>query len=727
MNLRPRLPRTDCDADTPVNFEEMARHRAQRPRRNRPRLASAFTLTAAQEAVVARRVAEEIAKLELQVNEEDRRKHFCALIGDYKSLILLGDCIPKYAPSMLARTIVRYLDWKTGEEGSALLDVNGASVVDVDGNAVVCDGQWKNPGTLVQFLAAVSNAHKAAGMDGVAYAEPCDQCVDLYETRGSVRGCRHHAGRPVLNQCGNVRFSQDVMDAYARLSKVVLRGYVPHGDSMVSPKELMDLRNVLMGTGRIKDIRLWTMILFSVRLFLRSDETVKCRVGDFVEQLTVVDEGVVKQLAVTIKGKRDTNPVVLLIHRDDDVPEFCLLRHLLAWVSLSRTGPNRSVYLFPHAKKPDSPFPKSTFLRNAGKIVEAVTERDGPWGTHWMRKTGGLLGTWGGASDIDLQHAFRHSSMAMTSQYKADSSALLEHAKNQPDDAMIRLAPRWRPIYVENLQMCVNMNARQVDDDLVSLARRFVDDLIQQGCLRSRDRLSGRHLCAGMLKSRAAEDIQQEVDCLVSKFRDDGYSRSIDRLLSLLARKHSTLEAAGARLVPALSEDDDDDPDVDESGSDDDEVVDGVVVPAGRQVPVDGRNEPNRSAVLDPRPAKRRRVGGDDNSSRSGTTQTDASRPRTGGGRVSSASSARRTQRVFGEFDVPARLQLAADRSRPDYAGTKATLNIIREVAEAANDVPSNQFSNAFRVFYGQCANAAAAHYGGGSSQQGPLRGRVRS
>ncbi|CEP01650.1 hypothetical protein PBRA_008592, partial [Plasmodiophora brassicae] len=242
----------------------------------------------------ARRVAEEIAKLELQVNEEDRRKvfgnrvlaenseasyyvhyrglkHFCALIGDYKSLILLGDCIPKYAPSMLARTIVRYMDWKTGEEGSALLDVNGASVVDVDGNAVVCDGQWKNPGTLVQFLAAVSNAHKAAGMDGVAYAEPCDQCVDLYETRGSVRGCRHHAGRPVLNQCGNVRFSQDVMDAYARLSKVVLRGYVPHGDSMVSPKELMDLRNVLMGTGRIKDIRLWTMILFSVRLFCRPD------------------------------------------------------------------------------------------------------------------------------------------------------------------------------------------------------------------------------------------------------------------------------------------------------------------------------------------------------------------------------------------------------------------------------------------------------------------------
>ncbi|CEP02275.1 hypothetical protein PBRA_002540 [Plasmodiophora brassicae] len=140
MKLRARLPRTDCEADNPVNFEVMARHRAQRPRRNRPRLVSAFTLTAAQEDLVARRVAEEIEKLELQVNEEDRRKvfgnrvlaerseasyyvhyrglkYFCALIGDYKSLILLGDRIPKYAPSMLARTIVRYMDWKTGEEG----------------------------------------------------------------------------------------------------------------------------------------------------------------------------------------------------------------------------------------------------------------------------------------------------------------------------------------------------------------------------------------------------------------------------------------------------------------------------------------------------------------------------------------------------------------------------------------------------------------------------------
>ncbi|SPQ93549.1 unnamed protein product (mitochondrion) [Plasmodiophora brassicae] len=101
-------------------------------------------------------------------------KYFCALIGDYTSLVLLGDRIPKYAPSMLARTIVRYMDWKTGEEGPALLEVNGTPAVDVDGNAVVCDGQWKNPGgTLVQFLTAVSKAHKAAGMDGVAYAPMC--------------------------------------------------------------------------------------------------------------------------------------------------------------------------------------------------------------------------------------------------------------------------------------------------------------------------------------------------------------------------------------------------------------------------------------------------------------------------------------------------------------------------------------------------------------------------
>lgn len=36
----------------------------------------------------------------------------------------------------------------------------------------------------------------------------------------------------------------------------------------------------------------------------------------------------------------------------------------------------------------------------------------------------------------------------------------------------------------------------------------------------------------------------------------------------------------------------------------------------------------------------------------------------------------------IGEFDVPARRQLAVDRTRPDYA---ATLNTIREIALAAH------------------------------------------
>ncbi|CEP02128.1 unnamed protein product (mitochondrion) [Plasmodiophora brassicae] len=78
---------------------------------------------------------EEDQKLESQVSEKDHRKVFgnrmlaetseAAYYVHYRGL---NDRAPKYAPSMLARTIVHYMDWKTGEEGSALCDVKDNDV-----------------------------------------------------------------------------------------------------------------------------------------------------------------------------------------------------------------------------------------------------------------------------------------------------------------------------------------------------------------------------------------------------------------------------------------------------------------------------------------------------------------------------------------------------------------------------------------------------------------------
>jgi integrase len=133
--------------------------------------------------------------------------------------------------------------------------------------------------------------------------------------------------------------------------------------------------------------------------------------------------------AVRIQGKSDEEEVILCIWRDDDVPELCLVRALLAWVSLSGY---QGGYLFPNPKDKSLAMDAKTFLRQCSKVCKTVTGRSGPFGTHVCRKTGWCLATWGGASDVDMALASRHRSQQMAARYKKDASTLLEIAKNQP-------------------------------------------------------------------------------------------------------------------------------------------------------------------------------------------------------------------------------------------------------------------------------------------------------
>ncbi|RHY36749.1 hypothetical protein DYB25_012243 [Aphanomyces astaci] len=102
---------------------------------------------------------------------------------------------------------------------------------------------------MVQFSAAVSAAHKAKDMDQVAYEESCSRCQDIFKTKGSVSGCRHHAGRGRLSRLGNARFAQDYINCMSRIKKHNLAGYVPSPESMCNPLELVNIRTYLLATN----------------------------------------------------------------------------------------------------------------------------------------------------------------------------------------------------------------------------------------------------------------------------------------------------------------------------------------------------------------------------------------------------------------------------------------------------------------------------------------------
>jgi len=156
--------------------------------------------------------------------------------------------------------------------------------------------------------------------------------------------------------------------------------------------------------------------------------------------------GQVEGLAFRFKGKRDKKPVVLMAWRDDEMPIFCPVRHLLVWMRLTGIV---SGYFFPPKKLlreletdgSNEPIEPSNVVYNTHitKAVyncvlnrvckQVIPRRRGPWGTHTGRKTYYLFGVWGGASDMDLMEGARHATIANARRYKQDAAFLLELVK----------------------------------------------------------------------------------------------------------------------------------------------------------------------------------------------------------------------------------------------------------------------------------------------------------
>ena len=467
---RPETHRCDPGAETEgalgndvvlESFEEMAKRRAQRPRRRGGNNATRYKLSESRQAYVDGQVKLALKKLDLKFsgvkssltgdrvlakNTSDsylsnlrQLRYFLSLIGDWESLIILGDNSPEFAPSIRVESLVLFLDWKVKKPGTVLFDANNETVYIAGpkprrGRAqraiLKADGGWRNPDNTSAFGGALSALHNAKGMEGIVYSEACDRCLKKFHdsNQKDVSGCRYHAGRARLWRCGNPRLTETYGNRIKRLFTIDLSGYEPHGDSMLMPRELLNVRTYCLAKNDRKHWRIWTMILLSVKLFLRSDEAVPFNdTENFVRALTSLDDsGMVKHLAFKVKGKRDRNYVNLLSYFDNDVPEFDLVRQLLAWIWLSEyeSGP-----LFPSDTDPSQPVNLKTYGNQVSAIVKRVTGRDGPFRTHFCRKTSWLLGSWGGAEDTDLRSASRHKSLAEAHRYKKDAMTLKEIAK----------------------------------------------------------------------------------------------------------------------------------------------------------------------------------------------------------------------------------------------------------------------------------------------------------
>ncbi|RHZ12571.1 hypothetical protein DYB37_010252 [Aphanomyces astaci] len=394
-----------------LTFDAFALGRATRPKRVKPP-GGHRVLSRAQESLAALGMIMELAKHDLLLSPNQQqvfgsrvlephsqrvyKKHyrglwyFFGLIGDYTSLLILRHDCPQHAPAMSVKSLCAYLKYKTGAIGTILHYDDGLPVLDVDGQPVLCDGQWKDPQNMIQLSSAVSAAHKAKGMGQVPYEEQYDACYRLFSDKSLVTGCRHHAGRGRLSRTGNARFSEDFIKCMTRIRNHDLWLYTPSSESMCKPLELVNIRRYLLVPNQLMGWKLWTMMIFHIRLSFRADEGIDVMCSQFLPPLTSVDEfGTVTMLDVQISGKTGKKKwIVLSLYRDDQCPELCPVRAVLAWIHLSRhpgTG-----YLFPHDKDATKCYPPATFQTKCRNVCTKVTGRQGPFATHALAPQDGL-------------------------------------------------------------------------------------------------------------------------------------------------------------------------------------------------------------------------------------------------------------------------------------------------------------------------------------------------
>jgi len=323
---------------------------------------------------------------------------FFSHIQYFQSLFMLRREPLEYYPSMNPTSIVLHYKWKTGKEGTPLLDDHGNTLKDLDGKDITCVGTWKSPKNLEQCQSTILTLDKAHNMIGV-YQKACADCIEL-DRMEKYHGCRFHRGNARLWSSGSPNTCLECYNWPVAYSKS-MAAYRLNVDSPITPDELKLIRNRLMVSNTLWDFELYVIILMCCRMFLQEDEVGRMAYSTINTDITLMKStDCVEGIAIGVQGKADPNPVTLMMWFDHDFPEFCTVRHLLAWLRLSGI---KDGYFFP-----DYNFLSKTIVQNGewdGTCLDPISytsawknlcgtclEREGKFSAHSGRKTGYLFG-----------------------------------------------------------------------------------------------------------------------------------------------------------------------------------------------------------------------------------------------------------------------------------------------------------------------------------------------
>jgi hypothetical protein len=393
------------------------------------------------------------------------------LLGLYDDCIILyRKMCPKDTPPVglyFARLVLQYYSEPPGKVLTCP-DNPGCPVLDVFGNQVPCVGAWRSMTTIKQWQSALSKLHSHYDNCKGPYEELCVDCC----AHGGP--CTRHAIARTWRK-GDPSQDPQFRTYCENCAKRAHEFYKATRSSFAyTPSEVRELRWWLLQECTDRALMMWTIIVVSIKIFLRIHEALDIMVEDFVPRMFIQDQETegVKGLCLKVQGKTDTVPKYFYLWRDHECPEFDACVATLIWVYYTK---RESGYLFPRLAQIKSPattepwayksalsYIKSISAKYLHKEVWLAFKKGIIYGTHILRKTAFLFAWCGSVMftqnlkqdaliESAILNAARHKWAKSTAVYLGDAGTLMELFRTCHPDAPEQKVPTFRSVHIDNL------------------------------------------------------------------------------------------------------------------------------------------------------------------------------------------------------------------------------------------------------------------------------------
>jgi hypothetical protein len=442
-------------------------------------------------------------------------RSFAVVREDYQSAcILTREMCPFNPLPVRPSTLCEYMKFKYQKAGTIVCEYGTDTPILIkhgpgsdECEILEATGDWHAPMVINKFRAAMKYLHRMYTHLREGYIPSCSYCVTINQDHvgtGMYLACPQHAGRPCLLESGCPVNSVPFTDE-CKLASIRMMEHIPVGALCLLPGDIRDLRRALLGSD-LQSYQVYVMILLGVKLFLRSSELLSLRMEQFEQKLYIVNEEEVRAVALYIQGKSDRQKKYLYIWADECCPEFCPLRHLLVYLSLTgiRTG-----LLFPYFNKiqtplvvPETEWKYTQWRQRLRLLVTRHCEHKSSTlsvmriGTHTLRKTGYLFAVFGimrfngynitdstvgverGCSELQfasILKSARHSTVQNAMTYFQDTATMYEAIQQERFPSLHKVGA-WKSIYIRDLATfaSISVASHLRKKDISTLAEYYV-------------------------------------------------------------------------------------------------------------------------------------------------------------------------------------------------------------------------------------------------------------